>query len=225
MNNNSCKICGKKTVELYDDQFNATYYYCKNCDYISLDEKLIVSNEKEKSLYNYHNNSMENIGYVNMLKKFIERFIKPYIDIETDALDFGCGPGPVLSELLKSVGIKTDIYDPYFFPKRIFVNKNYGLITCTEVFEHFKNPIENFKLLDNLLINNGILALTTLFQPDIKMFTKWWYRRDATHISFYTLNTFKYIANYFNYEILDFNEKNTCVLRKKSNFFESKRDD
>lgn len=215
LKNNNCKICSEKTVEIYDSQFQIIYNYCKNCDFISMNEKYIVSNEKEKSLYNFHNNSMDNKGYVNMLREFIEKFIKPYVDGNVKALDFGCGPGPVLSELLNENGIKTDIYDPFFFPKKIFINKKYTLITCTEVFEHLKNPIENFKLLDSLLRSNGILALTTLFQPKIEEFTKWWYRRDATHISFYTLNTFKYIASYFNYEIVDFNKKNTCVLRKK----------
>ena len=215
MNNNNCKICNEKTIKIYDSQFQNIYYYCKNCDFISLDEQFIVSNEREKTLYNFHNNSMDNIGYVNMLKDFIEKFIKPYVGGNAKALDFGCGPGPVLAELLKTNDIKTDIYDPYFFPEKIFINKKYNLISCTEVFEHFKDPIDNFKLLDDLIIKNGILALTTLFHPGMEEFTNWWYRRDATHISFYTLNTFKYIADFYNYKILDFNKKNVCILRKE----------
>ena len=160
-----------------------------------MDEKKIVLPEKEKQEYLHHNNTPENEGYVAMFKDFIEKCIDPYQDKIKAALDFGCGPGPVLAGLLKEKGFEVDIYDKYFAPEKIFENKKYDLITSTEVLEHLADPLETLKTLKNHLNKNGILAIMTLFHPNNEEgFKKWWYRRDSTHISFYRPKTFEILA-------------------------------
>ena len=129
-------------------------------------------------------------------------------------MDFGCGPGPVLKVLLNRLGIDVDIYDPYFYPDKVFEGKQYDLITCTEVFEHLKNPLEIITLLESLLKENGILAVMTLFHTTSDNFCKWWYRRDPTHICFYSPKTFKWLENNFNLVIDAIDNRSICVLRK-----------
>jgi len=215
MDNVVCKICSNNTRTIIDEQFDLNYYYCSCCEFIFIDENKIISMEEEVKEYLLHENSLEDEGYVNMFKKFIEASIIPYKRNIENALDFGCGPEPVLATLLKREGFEVDIYDPYFFPRKVYENKKYDLITSTEVFEHLRDPLETMKLLKTYLNDNGILAIMTLFHPkDEEKFKKWWYRREATHISFYTPRTFRVLADRFNMRILKINEKNICVLQK-----------
>ncbi|MFZ5648178.1 MAG: class I SAM-dependent methyltransferase [Bacillota bacterium] len=130
------------------------------------------------------------------------------------ALDFGCGPSPVLKVLLNSLGISADVYDPFFFPDKVFLNKRYQLITCTEVFEHLKNPLETIALLGSLLDDNGVLAVKTLFHTTCNDFNKWWYRHDPTHICFYSPRTFEWIGNKFDLNIKKIDNHSICVFGK-----------
>lgn len=214
-----CKICSQRATKLRDEQFNIDYYFCNYCKFIFIDAVHIVDPEEEVAVYQQHNNTMENERYVNMFEDFIKKGIDPYLSQTGKALDFGCGPGPVLATLLKRKGFDVDIYDPYFAPQKIYLNKEYDLITATEVFEHLRYPYEATTLLTEHLKDGGILAIMTLFHPggDAKAFNNWWYRRDPTHISFYTLETFKVLASLLGLEVLFYDEKNICILTKGGN--------
>ena len=148
-----------------------------------------------------------------MFREFIKKAILPHKPQIQTALDFGSGPGPVLAELLQEQGFKTDIYDKYFSSEKVYLNKKYDLITATEVFEHLKDPLSSVKLLKSHLNKNGILAIMTLFhQNNDEHFKKWWYRRDSTHISFYTPKTFEFMAELLGMTRLTRDNKNICVL-------------
>ena len=208
-----CKICSKNTRPIYDEQYDQNYFYCPHCEFIHLDESKIISSKQEKKEYGFHQNSFENKGYVNMFREFIDKAIRPYKSQIRTALDFGSGPGPVLAELLRQEGFETDIYDKHFAPEKVYLNKKYDLITATEVFEHLEDPVATLKLLQSHLSENGILAIMTLFHPqDDETFKKWWYRRDKTHISFYTPKTFKHLAELLDMKTLMVDDKNICVL-------------
>ncbi|MEA3493866.1 MAG: class I SAM-dependent methyltransferase [Candidatus Margulisiibacteriota bacterium] len=213
MANIPCKICSNTTAIIYDGQYDQNYYYCNNCDFIFLDENKILSPDQEKKEYSFHQNNFENEGYVNMFREFIDKAINPHKAKIKTALDFGSGPGPVLAELLRKEGFKTDVYDKYFAPEKVYLDKKYDLITATEVFEHLKDPLETLKLLKSLLNKDGIIAITTLFHPNNdEEFKKWWYRRDSTHIAFYTPKTIERIARLVGMKVLMADEKNTITL-------------
>lgn len=210
--NEKCKICGADTREFYDEQFQVHYYYCETCEFISKDEKTIVSTQDEKKEYDLHNNTYENEGYVNMFRDFLNRSVMNFVNDGKEALDFGSGPGPVLAKVLSDeYGYTTDIYDLYYSPERVYEGKKYDLITSTEVVEHLKNPIEYFRLFKDLLKEDGILAIMTLFHPkDDEKFCKWHYRRDKTHISFFTPKTMEYIAQILDMELKYIDDKRCC---------------
>jgi hypothetical protein len=48
--------------------------------------------------------------------------------------------------------------------------------------------------MDSMLEDNGILAIMTSFLSNIEDFENWYYRRDPTHVVFYSQETFKVIA-------------------------------
>lgn len=215
-NKNSCKICSREVSLLRDAKFHIDYFLCTSCEYIFIDEAAIVPPEQEIALYKQHNNTMDNEGYVNMFKEFMKISVDPYKERLKTALDFGCGPGPVLAALLQQQGFAVDIYDPYFAPEKVYANKRYDLITATEVFEHLQDPLQTAQLLKDHLNDGGILAIMTLFHPgDMVSFNNWWYRHDPTHISFYRPKTLTVLAGQLGLKVLTFNEKNVCVLTKQ----------
>ena len=175
----NCKICTHDTFLIEDDK---SYYFCKNCHYIFIDEKHIITPEEEKYRYEQHNNTIENEGYVKMFNNFIDNYILPFASTKKRALDFGCGPGPVLAELLSKKCFLVDIYDIYFAPIKTYKNNIYDLITATEVLEHILDPLRVLKELVGRLNENGLLAVMTLFHPEDTYLFKKWYKGNRKNI-------------------------------------------
>jgi hypothetical protein len=191
----SCKICNAITRPLKDNTTGKIYHVCDACEFISLDQKFILSTADEKRRYEFHNNTFDNAGYVAMFERFIAEVIEPHCSFVTSALDFGCGTTPVLAVLMKRTITRVDHYDPYFYPDESFRNNRYDLITTTEVIEHLSDPMGTFTMLRDLLNHGGGLAVMTKFHPcNDDEFLKWWYRIDDTHIAFYTKRTIGSIA-------------------------------
>jgi len=208
-----CKICNTQIENFKDTQLKKIFFHCSNCELIFLDKTYHVTNVNEKNQYDQHNNSLENKGYVKMFNDFLD-FTLENLNIKT-ALDFGSGPTPVLVELLKKRGLYTEYFDKYYQPKKIYENKTYDLITSTEVFEHLENPIEILSTLAKHLNPNGIISLMTLFHTNKQEdFLKWWYRRDPTHITFFTPKSIELMANKCGLKILKTDNKRIIVLQK-----------
>jgi len=212
---NLCKICHSKTRVISDIKNSISYYRCDRCGFIYLDNSFIIDAVSEKKHYAKHNNSFECKGYVEMFEKFIDKAILPYLSTLKKALDFGCGHTPVLAELLKQKGLEVDIYDLYFFPKKVYESRFYDLITSTEVFEHLEDPKVILESLVKKLNSNGYIVLMTQFPPNSdEAFIKWWYRRDVTHISFFTPKSFEIMAEELGLKVLKIVDKNIVVFKK-----------
>ncbi|MDK2984772.1 MAG: hypothetical protein PWQ96_414 [Clostridia bacterium] len=208
----TCKLC-ENPIQTIKSVEEPVYYHCENCDLIFIDKAYYISPQKEKERYEMHDNTIENKGYVKMFEKFIDKAVVPYVKKGEKALDFGSGPQPVLKILLEKRGIATDIYDPYFAPKRVFHNKKYDLITCTEVIEHIKDPLFAWNFFKEHLKPGGKLALMTLFHQGTDNFAEWWYRQDATHACFYSPKTFTWVEKHFSFRILNIDQKNTLTMK------------
>lgn len=210
----NCIICGSKTHSLQDKQIKALYSVCETCGFISKNKEFHLNFDDEFGEYKNHNNSFECIGYVNMFERFIEEYIKP-LNISGKALEFGSGPGPVLKELLRREGFDVYDYDPFFNPNEDYLKHTYNLITSTEVVEHFVDPLKEFAHLNSLLNVGGYLIIMTSFNNlSDSEFLNWRYRREASHISFYTLKSLKYIADMFGLKIISHNNNNVMVFKK-----------
>ena len=208
-----CKICQQETEKFYDKRVKSDFFYCKACHYFFKDEASFLSSEAELALYNQHNNSLENKGYVQMLEEYIEFAIKPF-DVHT-ILEFGSGPTPVLSELLQQKSYSVDMYDKFYAPTKVYEGKVYDLISSTEVIEHIEGINELMQFFYKHLKKGGYLALMTQFHKDsIEEFVKWWYPCDRTHISFFNLHTFEVLAEKFHFRIVKCDNKKMIVLQK-----------
>lgn len=192
------------------------YWLCPRCRAISVPAKFHVPRDEEVKRYLQHENNLENEGYVKMFQEKISA-LQTY-EIKS-ALDYGCGYEPVLKTLLERQGIKTDGYDPNFFPD-IHLDKRYDLVISTETFEHFRTPAQEIPRIADRVAAGGILAIMTRFYPAANKrpvadeFANWFYKRDPTHIIFYCTATFRWLAGSIGFELVFNNEYDFVVLRK-----------
>jgi SAM-dependent methyltransferase len=208
-----CKICNTSVEAFEDTELKKTFFYCSACELIFLGKNFYVTQKKEKDQYDHHNNSLENDGYVKMFNDFLDYTLEGQ-EVKS-VLDFGSGPTPVLAELLKRRDLEVEHFDKFYQPKKVYENKSYDLITSTEVFEHLENPKEILNLLSNHLNPNGIISLMTLFHTNNQEdFLKWWYRRDPTHITFFTPKSIEIMAKECGLKLLKHDSKRVIVLQK-----------
>lgn len=213
-----CKICNNSTASITDTKTQKIYHKCSECCYIFLDEEFYIDNVREKKHYDKHHNSFESLGYVKMFEDLIEEFVSEHKKSIKTALDFGCGEGEVLPILLERSGIACDRYDLFYFPNKVYEGKKYDLILSTEVFEHLQNPLEVFKKLLLHVEKNGYILLMSAFHPNSdEEFLKWWYIRDITHIGFFNIATFEYIAQMLGIVIIKHNFKNIILFQNREN--------
>ncbi|MDD2296975.1 MAG: class I SAM-dependent methyltransferase [Sphaerochaetaceae bacterium] len=192
----NCKICHEKTKNIIHPN-NEVYHYCPTCEFILQDPVFHPSDDEAFKEYSLHENFISDPNYIAFFRRFLEHAVFPFASEGKRALDFGSGPEPVLATFLEaSYDYQVDIYDLFFSPEKVYTNKEYDLITCTEVIEHIGDPLTIFQLFSSLLAPGGILSIMTLLHPnDEEQFLSWYYIREKSHISFYSLVTLEYLAS------------------------------
>jgi SAM-dependent methyltransferase len=191
-----------------------TFHECLHCEVIYKDEKDKISLEDEKKVYELHENSIENEGYVNFLSNFVDSALYPFIK-KGRLLDFGSGPEPVLKSILEDrYRFEVDIFDFFYATKASVFNKMYDGITSTEVFEHLWKPVDALQKLKSILKKDGILAIMTLFHPKNQdIFFDWFYIRDPSHVTFFTPKTFEVMAKKVGMTVIDTNGHRYITLK------------
>jgi len=211
-----CIVCNSATSIIHQPKFG-DYHWCKECDFISKDKAFYATEKQELTNYDYHQNSLEDLKYVEYFNHFIQNAILKYVNTGLKGFDFGSGPTPVLSQILqRDYHFSMDIYDLHYAKDKMFINEKYDLITATEVIEHLADPIPYFELFTDLMNDDSILAIMTLFhQNSEEVFSNWFYIRDVTHISFYTPKTIHYIAQKVGLKVIYTNNLRYITLAKK----------
>lgn len=207
-----CPLCSQDEIVVYCEDEHRPYYQCNNCHLVYVPKQFHLDADQEKLRYDTHNNDPEDIRYRN----FLGRLFYPMVGLLTpplSGLDFGSGPGPTLSVMFEEKGFSMNIYDPYYAPGKVNLNQSYDFITVTEVVEHFSNPGKELQRLFSMLRPKGLLGIMTNRLVDIENFPSWYYKRDPTHIAFYATDTFKWLSEEYNAEII-FDEGNTIIFRK-----------
>ncbi len=212
-----CIICAHATYTLKHPNLHTKYHLCKRCGFISKDVKDHLSQEQEFKNYELHENSIEDERYVAYFEKFLQEAVFPFVNEGKEALDFGSGPSPVLAQLMaRDYGYNYTLYDKFYAPNTAYKGKKYDLITSTEVIEHIADPVPVFKEFRELLADDGILAVMTLFAPDVEdNFFGWHYLRDKTHISFFTPKAMGILADTAGLEMIYCDEYRYTTFKKK----------
>ena len=190
-------------------------YHCGHCGVIFKDPKIHENFEIQKTRYDLHENDAEDEGYRRYFQQFLD-FVLAQSETPFTALDFGCGRSTLLSDMLAGQGITSESYDPIYHPDTEYTNKKYDLITSVEVFEHLHDPMAVFAELASLLNSGGILAIRTEFSYARKeAYLQWYYRRDPTHIVFFSPETFRVMCERVGVRYVEDNGKNMVLVGKK----------
>ena len=207
-----CPVCDSGTLQTFRTVMEKRYLRCGQCLATVMAPECRLTADEERAVYALHNNDTGDAGYRRFLSKLSEPLLAKLADGAT-GLDFGCGPGPALADMMREAGFDMALYDPFFHPAGSALEQQYDFITCTEVVEHLYRPAEVFRQLDSLLRPEGWLGIMTCFQTDDDRFDQWHYRRDPTHVVFYREQTFAWLAGRYGWQY-EVPRKDVVLIRK-----------
>jgi hypothetical protein len=201
-----CPLCESRGRLFWEGKGRA-YFRCDNCHLVFLDPASHPSPERERAEYDLHQNSPTDERYRRHLAHLMEPLLAR-LSPGMAGLDFGSGPGPTLSVMLREQGMKMSIYDPLYAPDTGVLQTTYDFVTCSEVVEHFRAPGRDWASLVGLVSRPGWLGVMTKQVPESPdEFAAWHYRRDPTHLCFYAPATWQWLAArhhlYIEYQMSD----------------------
>lgn len=212
MNTEICKMCGKEMILDFSRE-GYELYKCPKCLFRQ------IHMDKMKSGFIYEAEYYENSKYrdnVALDKENSRRakLLKRYAKEGSRIVDYGCGSG----EFVNYVGHDYDIYgcdlspgavevakrrfpnhrDCFFLPDEFYEkNEKFDAFCLWDVIEHIENPDQLIRSLRKMLVNNGIIILST---PDIgALFAKitkshWPFMTPPDHLCFFSKRSIQYFA-------------------------------
>ena len=188
-----CSLCFSDDVQFYAQDRRRSYWQCGCCKLVMADSSSWLSAQQEKQIYDLHENQLDDPGYQRFLMRIAEPLLAR-LPANSQGLDFGCGPAPLLAQLLTAAGHQVALYDIFYQPDQQVLQQQYDFICCSEAIEHFNQPAQQWQLWLSLLKPQGMLAIMTKRVRDADAFSRWHYKNDLTHVSFFSEATFAYLA-------------------------------
>lgn len=189
-----CTLCGTALVQHID----SIYHDCTVCLALVMDAASVPGPEDELRHYHTHHNDVHDPRYRRFTSP-ITGHVLTHFTAQHTGLDYGCGPGPVISTVLREHGYRIVQYDPFFCSSQQPFNETYDYIVCCEVIEHFHRPAEEFARLRSMLRPGGhLICMSSLYHEGID-FATWRYRRDPTHVLILREGTVGYITEHFGF--------------------------
>jgi SAM-dependent methyltransferase len=209
-----CPLCARPATGFCADR-QRRFYRCGECELIFADPDSHLEADEEKAIYDLHRNDPADAGY----RAFLARLSEPLRERLTpgmQGLDFGCGPGPTLGPMLREAGMHVCEYDPVYRPDETLLGRQYDFVTCSEVVEHFHAPGEAWPRLARLVRPGGWLGIMTwlVASADVQTFERWSYKRDPTHVSFYSPATLAWLGRELGFEVWPLDERVVLMRRQ-----------
>ncbi|MDZ7663297.1 class I SAM-dependent methyltransferase [Thiohalophilus sp.] len=197
----ACPLCGHPAEPFCADR-RRRFFRCPQCELISADPAAHLDRAEEKAVYDQHDNDPGDPRY----RRFLAQLADPLLERLSpgmQGLDYGCGPGPTLSGMLREAGMVMHDYDPLYAPNTALLDRQYDFVTCTEVVEHFNDPATAWPQLVERVRPGGWLGIMTwlVSDPDPQAFRSWGYKGDPTHVSFYRPATFEWLGRTLGFEV------------------------
>ena len=194
-----CPLCTTAAATFYHQDRLRSYWQCSCCALIFVLPDARLDAAAEKAIYDLHENDPADPHY----RRFLSRLTAPLLTRlpkGSRGLDFGCGSGPALAQMLTEAGMCMQLYDPFYQPDPSPLDlttweKQYDFVTATEVVEHLYAPAEEFERLFALIRPGGWLAMMTKRVRNRAAFANWHYITDPTHVCFYSEATFRWMAD------------------------------
>lgn len=204
-----CPLCGSKANSIPPEG----YLHCQVCDMRFLEPARRLSRDEERERYELHENETHDEGYRNFLAPLRDAILER-VPKGSHGLDFGCGPDSYLARMLEDEELRIDRYDPFFAPNTSLLERKYDFVYASEVLEHLYDPVREIERLRDLIRPGGYLFAMTAFTSETLDFPNWYYRRDPTHVVFYSPRTFAWIRDRFGFRQLDLETGRVAILRR-----------
>ncbi|WP_170916558.1 class I SAM-dependent methyltransferase [Dyadobacter psychrophilus] len=216
------KITGGETEFLFAtkllQKYDVKYFKCKETGFIQTENPFWLSEAYESAI------TKLDVGLVNRnvnLATQTEKILIKFFNYKQNFLDYAGGYG-LFTRIMRDKGFKfynTDkfcqnLFAEYFDLKQFSTGTYFELVTAFEVFEHLANPLEEIG--EILQLSDNVLFTTELLPDDLESFKNWYYLSAETgqHISFYSLESLKYLALYFGRNLYT-NRRTTHLLTKR----------
>jgi len=196
----TCPLCRNNDARSYFQDMHRDYYRCPVCGLVFVPPRQFLSPEEEKKRYDFHRNSPDDPDY----RRFLNRLFIPLqqrLAPGSAGLDFGSGPGPTLSRMFEEAGHSMAIFDRFYEQVPAVLEKRYDFITATEVVEHLHDPGKELERLWACLNAGGWMGIMTAHAVPRDAFPQWHYKNDPTHVSFFSLETFAWLARWWGAEL------------------------
>lgn len=214
----NCRICDTQSAIFFGD--SRTFYKCPVCGLIFTDE-FAGGEEAEKHYKGQWTNADADFwrGQVDGLLGVIGR----YRNRVGKVLDFGSGSGDITKEF-QARGIDATPLEPMIhgYLKDQSYRHKFDVVVGVEVIEHLPNLLEELKVIDRFLSDDGIMIFTTILTNTFiesanaaDVFKAWWYKDDRTHVSFFSNQSIAKLAEICGYGADVYGEQ-LFVLKKLS---------
>src|SRR5690606_9828543 len=113
VNTRICPLCESCACRRFIQVDVRDYWRCEACEVTFLEPEQRPRAERELAEYQQHIADPPDDGY----RGFLMRVAEPLLETLRPAqqgLDYGCGPGPALADLLRDAGHSVALYDPFF---------------------------------------------------------------------------------------------------------------
>lgn len=213
-----CLLCHSPKLEplkVTQQQFGqSSYWHCRECDYRFLEPSQRLSREDEKIRYALHDSPIGDAKYFQYLEPLLTLVKKSLPQESINAsnqvsriLDFGSGPNSVIQNHFQNQDCEISLYDSFFWPNENALQPHsFDVIVLSEVIEHLQNPDEELVRLKACLRPGGSLCISTQLYIEGRDFNSWGYRRDPTHIGFFSIKTFEWITHKYEFSSLELRE-------------------
>lgn len=189
-----CPLCESSDLRLWSEDKLRSYHYCNRCTLIFVPRYQLILETEEFERYKEHESDE---GYRSYLGAIVTGAL-PFLPKGSRGLDFGCGQTKLLGEIFLEGGLEVESFDLFFHPLDL-AGKKYDFIILSEVIEHLREPLIELQRIRELLAEGGQLFVKTRIYPTRQEeFSSWFYKRDVTHIQFFSEGSFKKLADLLN---------------------------
>lgn len=204
-----CPLC--RDQRTFHFETTKRYLQCPECRLIFLKPEYRLTEQAEHERYLTHQNNVQDKGYQDFVAPLVQQIKKKMSPSEL-GLDFGCGPGPVVTYLLEKEGYSVNCFDPYFKNEPELLENLYDFVFLCEVAEHFYDPRLEFDKLVTCLRKKRVLFVKTELYDKRKSFETWYYKNDPTHVCFYTAETMRWLQQHYAFEQMELIPGNVTVF-------------
>jgi hypothetical protein len=190
------------------NKYKVSYFLCENCGLVQTEEPYWLEEAYSSAISNTDTGILSR--NLDLMKKLTVTLLylfgknaKKY-----SYLDYGGGYG-ILVRLMRDIGFDfywDDKYAQNLFAKGFEYTRKESInaVTAFEVFEHLADPKELIGQAFRRVKCDTIIFSTLLYGEKPPPPEDWWYYsfESGQHISFYNIKTLKYLANYFNCNLL-----------------------